>query len=831
MVVKTTEGPYSAQIANSIQSPTEFLPVLYKGVSSDLDWIVSPTSDHDVVLTLSRSAIGSREFYHLPVGRFYYQTRVAVPDNKIITALFTQAMDELSGVPDVENFDCCTDEDCTIKFKGQPFICETNQCKSVPKTKVPTASPTQAPSQSPTALPTQAPSQSPTALPTHVPTTALPTHAPTTALPTQVPTALPTQTPTTALPTQVPAVLPTYVPTRLLTHPPTSPSTTSPTPRQTEEEEEEDKYSAGSYGDPHLFTFDGLQYSCQAKGDFWLSRSLDSGMKVQGRFERLNMQATLTTGVVAQSSDKGPTVALLISDTRSRPTILIVNGVEQSGVQYEDATVRVYARGNDQHTILFTDTGLQVDVDRIMSRFPHFSVNTKIPPSLFVNERVVGLLGTPNDNPLDDWTDANGITLPFSSADKDGFDYCTNNWCIRNEADSLFTYMETRNFAYYSGCDDPYVGDIDLSLASPANEKLCGLNAQCLVDGIQMDNEGAWHALAAQAVLVQAARGARFRFEPAAIRVGGPVDIKVTVNVKAHHHSTNAATDTEAIERFHLYHTDELGSSITSPLLATLVDTGDEGVDDMPNDGIFTTVMTVESTTAGQVFHFRAVPVVDGQENNSSADTSLNAVMSFSQSSGLGAVAWNQGSAVNQQLIIHEDSIDDLVLVIDYSWSDKQTDLDTSTTFLGSSVGYGCWPDGPWSSYLEFSGDSFGEGGTETARVRLGDAFGDGGVGRNGSNLDNGHKILNGITIEMHAGWYGGDNGVETIERGGASVSVYTERTSVDGVVTTGPAVSFAFVPGLQTGCADTDIGAAIVQVQDDGSVTIQVVSVQNDLI
>jgi hypothetical protein len=37
----------------------------------------------------------------------------------------------------------------------------------------------------------------------------------------------------------------------------------------------------GSWGDPHLVTFDGLKYDFQASGEFILARSLDSSFEVQ----------------------------------------------------------------------------------------------------------------------------------------------------------------------------------------------------------------------------------------------------------------------------------------------------------------------------------------------------------------------------------------------------------------------------------------------------------------------------------------------------------------------------------------------------------------------
>ena len=44
-------------------------------------------------------------------------------------------------------------------------------------------------------------------------------------------------------------------------------------------------YKAGCWGDPHCYTFDGLEYDCQGIGDFTLIKSLESpDFEIQARF-------------------------------------------------------------------------------------------------------------------------------------------------------------------------------------------------------------------------------------------------------------------------------------------------------------------------------------------------------------------------------------------------------------------------------------------------------------------------------------------------------------------------------------------------------------------
>eukprot|EP00177_Eucheuma_denticulatum_P003511 GFKZ01006350.1.p1 GENE.GFKZ01006350.1~~GFKZ01006350.1.p1 ORF type:complete len:191 (-),score=13.52 GFKZ01006350.1:938-1510(-) len=59
-------------------------------------------------------------------------------------------------------------------------------------------------------------------------------------------------------------------------------------------------------------------------------------------------------------------------------------------------------------------------------------------------------------------------------------------------------------------------------------------------------------------------------------------------------------------------------------------------------------------------------------------------------------------------------------LRVRYVWNDMQTDLDTSTRFLGENVGFAC--SGSAQTYLSFEGDNTGRGEEEVAIVEVGDA-------------------------------------------------------------------------------------------------------------
>lgn len=78
---------------------------------------------------------------------------------------------------------------------------------------------------------------------------------------------------------------------------------------------------AGVFGDPHIITFDDLQYTFNGKGEFVLvrSQSITNRLEVQGRFEQMPMnaygevRATQLTSVVARGNSS------TVIEIRTRP--------------------------------------------------------------------------------------------------------------------------------------------------------------------------------------------------------------------------------------------------------------------------------------------------------------------------------------------------------------------------------------------------------------------------------------------------------------------------------------------------------------------------------
>lgn len=253
-------------------------------------------------------------------------------------------------------------------------------------------------------------------------------------------------------------------------------------------------------GDPHIGTFDALEFDCQAAGEFVLLKSLDSSLQVQGRFEAVpgGAQASVTTGVAVVVPDGSSSMQISTppSPDSQCTALIFTDGLETIGVDTggpvqvgPGVTVTV----SEQSYVIKYDNGLTITLLRRRSAsFGCFFSLVLAAPN--TSERLIGLFGSPNGDPTDDWTDAAGNVLPIPSGldrlFEPAYNYCVQNWCIQNPAESIFTYhnADDRDFSVFYKCDQPYdtsVRDAFISAVGSNFElaALCGDNAACLVDG------------------------------------------------------------------------------------------------------------------------------------------------------------------------------------------------------------------------------------------------------------------------------------------------------------------------------------------------------------
>jgi hypothetical protein len=329
---------------------------------------------------------------------------------------------------------------------------------------------------------------------------------------------------------------------------------------------------------------------------------------------------------------------------------------------------------------------------------------------------------------------------------------------------------------------------------------LCGTNIPCLVDGIELGEEGSRNVLTAEADLARLASTARFRAWPSLVLVNQSTIVVLTVNL------TGVITTATGIEEFVLFRVDPVTRVVGTQPIVSLKDVGSgAGNDTKAGDFVFSEVIAVRSTVAGEFFSFRAVPVIRGVQNATSplALTALNAVRSYSIQSGLvDVVPINSTFPLNLQA----STVDGLVLIIEYTWPADKRDLDTGTFFLGAGVGFFCG-ESDSLPYMNFTGDDIGFGGKERVTIELGKAASDG-------------NWTTSTFVDLNAGWY------KPPYRGPATISMFTRQDFPDGTKVNGNnLVSFVIDPGVQDGCASTKVAVARVTRSSGGQIQIQVTS------
>jgi Cadherin-like domain/von Willebrand factor type D domain len=194
--------------------------------------------------------------------------------------------------------------------------------------------------------------------------------------------------------------------------------------------------NGGSWGDPHIFTFDQFHYDFQATGDFILVRALDSDLQVQVRqtpWDK-NLATTINTGL-----------ATLVDGNRlefyvDRPLPLVNN----QALSIQPGETLALGQGSISRTSI-TGYGMQGDLYTVT--YPNGDVlynkvfsGFLIDPTLdLANSRnVVGLLGNNNGNAADDLALSDGTILSTSPDLDTLYGAFANSWRV-SEAQSFFS--------------------------------------------------------------------------------------------------------------------------------------------------------------------------------------------------------------------------------------------------------------------------------------------------------------------------------------------------------------------------------------------------------
>jgi len=234
-------------------------------------------------------------------------------------------------------------------------------------------------------------------------------------------------------------------------------------------------------GDPHITTFDQVKYDCQGQGEFVAAKTLpgvsaNEGFQIQTRF---------SSGANEFKGEGQITVLKAFSIDNGIDTVPIVQGMTSVNAATGECVIDYYLDGVDADwsTVLtsvvdfkrvglgssavdylyFPATGLMFTVSTKGSGSLGCRMNSKIClPQDFVDaNKIVGLIGSPDGDDTNEWTDPSGKVVSAQAGDfKTEYQYCVNNWCAA-EANSIFTYFTGVAYSDVSACTATYVPVIE----------------------------------------------------------------------------------------------------------------------------------------------------------------------------------------------------------------------------------------------------------------------------------------------------------------------------------------------------------------------------------
>lgn len=263
---------------------------------------------------------------------------------------------------------------------------------------------------------------------------------------------------------------------------------------------------------------DGYPYDFEVNGRFWKFDNPIYGNWISGIVAKqdVSVQLTIAESELPYTTMFGEVPVNFYVDGKPRKLL------EGSG----DHRVVVTVSGTHKVEIFFVTTGINISVqirpggDFGWAVIPgSFDTHICIPLN---NDKIIdftGLLGNHDGDKTNEWMDTQGNLVDYAT---DSYDYCTANWCLRDENQSLFTFDEGYDFAHYNRCDDDRNARrlVDLSTASPEIKAICAqidfdeeIRNGCLFDGIQAGKRQAEIAVLA-ARDIQKARRADMLAEP-----------------------------------------------------------------------------------------------------------------------------------------------------------------------------------------------------------------------------------------------------------------------------------------------------------------------------
>jgi hypothetical protein len=178
------------------------------------------------------------------------------------------------------------------------------------------------------------------------------------------------------------------------------------------------------------------------------------------------------------------------------PVEMMIDGEKQGTIDFDDPLANVKQDGK-QITIEYPG------VLKVVMKLSHFgrcffSVDVDLYDCTSYADSAIGLLGSPNYNSRDDWTDQNGNVLDLPSDVSNfffepAFNYVKDNWIINDPDNTLFTYDTCSSFETLAAPDEQYDPAIEVYVnrPQPLIAEICGDDVQCRIDGGTLGSDAA----------------------------------------------------------------------------------------------------------------------------------------------------------------------------------------------------------------------------------------------------------------------------------------------------------------------------------------------------